>query len=212
MKYINLILFLLGGCSFLMGQSARSEPQSSYQGSYSYEVQRDFESTRLGTKNLEAFEHRAKQKIKDFVDYVNLIANQDYDLELRKHAAEMTKDLFANQQVMVKTHWLSGNRLKGYKLKDFIRTVETLEATELSITLTDIKLTKALNPIEKEYRGSFLAQQTLSLKNKGKTQKVSSYKDVEIEIVLKQVSKKFGDQEQKIWELFLGNITVLERP
>lgn len=196
----------------LMGQNAEPRNNSSYQGTYSYEVNRDFEREHLQQKNLDAFACRAKQKVKDFVDYVNLIANQDYDLELRKHAAEMTKKMFVNQQVVIKTHWFSGKHLKGYNLETFIKILEDLEGTKLSITVEDFKMIEALTPDKKEYKGILVAKQILSLENSGKLQKVSPYKDLEVEIILKQIPKKFGKQEQKIWELFLGNITVLENP
>ncbi|MCP4438074.1 MAG: hypothetical protein GY810_03950 [Aureispira sp.] len=214
LRIIYIIIFCLGLNLSSRGQNAsyNTNNNSSYKGAYGYEVKRDFENTRLQQKNLDAFECRAKQKVKDFVDYVNLLANEEYGKELRTHAAGLTKALFVNERIVIKSHWFSGKKMKEHSLTAFIRALQDLDGTTLTVSVVDIKTAVPLTRTGEGYVGRLVAKQTLELKKNDKVQGVSPYKELEVGIVLKRIKKKFGKQEQEIWELFLGDVTVLENP
>lgn len=82
-----------------------------------------FQRDNLLPIQLESFDLRGQQKLRDFVDYVNIIRNKTYDEELRTQARELALSLFVDGYALPK--WIDQGEI--VKLQE-IKTQTTFSA------------------------------------------------------------------------------------
>ena len=59
-------------------------------------LESEFEVSKLSAVQLEAFEARAIQKLRDLSDYYQVVGEDSYPLEMREQAVRLIKDLFSD--------------------------------------------------------------------------------------------------------------------
>lgn len=62
-------------------------------------VKKEFESDYLKSESLYAYGERAKQKLLDFADYLNIVKDTALDTNFRKHARNMMQGLFYQKKL-----------------------------------------------------------------------------------------------------------------
>lgn len=165
----------------------------------------DLTSDTLKEINMDAFEQRGIQKIKDFNNYIQIITDQSYDQSLRDHASTLALQLFINNQASINNKILVKNK-NANTIDKWLEMLKQEQFESLKITINSIEIKQKLIYYEEGvYRGSILYHVTYSKSTKGAPEKIEQA-IVLAEINLKQVEEKIGDNSIKAWKVFLSAI------
>ena len=168
------------------------------------ELETQFTADYLSPDRLAALEVRAQQKLIDFADYVTLIGNPTIDSTFRQQAKEQAHQLFIHPQTLVA--WEEENLV----LESFLHKMEQRSDNQLYI-IQNIEVVQPLKqdsarqePIRRDsaqqYSGLLTFSQLLA------TEGQETAYPRKVEIWVKKVDKKFGNEQKKVWEGFLGSI------
>jgi len=152
------------------------------------------EEDQLSPENIEAFEELAIQKLRDFMDYLDIISNPDYESEFRSQALSMAEALFFEGEIM--DSLLTSNQ-GIINIETFLSEVSNQKHGVLTPKIKAVKVSK---PFELE--GDELIGE-LSFDQKVNKQKVSRT----VTIILKQTTKDFGKTQKFVWSVFLRHIS-----
>jgi hypothetical protein len=102
-RTLKYLVILSGGMLTLASPTCEDEVSSDKEMQLKREalqaVAEDFRTESLTSKNLEAFESRAKEELMDYADYLNIVYDQNLDSVFRDRAGENIKDLFTGRSV-----------------------------------------------------------------------------------------------------------------
>jgi hypothetical protein len=139
-----------------------------------------------------AFEERAAQKVNEFADYLRLMADTSYDLELRENAYGLALDQFEE-----------GSRVSSEDVEMpvhlFLQYVLTSDTSYGDYAITDIQIDTMLTIAK---RNGVLTCTIVGLE--GGSARCS------IRFSLSRTRKLFGKKEQEVWGVYLGNIAPAE--
>ncbi len=146
------------------------------------------EAPMLSESELSFFESRAVQKLEDYYEYLNLIQQSELDSTFKQQAIDMAKALFYNQQTI--------DSNLGY-----LSQIETaLDSTIILDKALKLNRITTATPFKAANNNSYQMQLNHQVKHsKGKANRSAV-------VLLIQVRKKFGDQEKRVWEVFLKSI------
>lgn len=154
---------------------------------------------RLSPAQLQAFELRAQQKLRDFFDYLTLVGDPSLDSTFRAEAAKQATDLFVNPQAVVRivaTEQPAKDRAIGPWLEALAQSDEAVTflsgepALSRPLTLGD----------SLQYRGELL----MTLPSDGDAE--SEARTYQVSVLVKRVAKDFGEDEMQVWEVFLKGV------
>lgn len=189
-----LILLLSTGCATAYRDNAAEEQPVEV--ALSDEALDDqFTSEQLSEARLRAMETGARQKLQDFVDYLNIAGNPALDSTFRQEAVRQTERLFTNPQATIDLSLdptTGGARsMSGWlKILSRSRAQKTFAVEHLAIS----------QPLTADGRLQYRGTLSFSLSH-GDT-KASQQAD----ILVKKVYKEFGREKEWVWEMFLGDI------
>lgn len=156
-------------------------------------LEAQFTSERISTYELEAFEIRAQQKLQDFSDYMNLIADSTLDSTFREQAIRQALALFVSNNTPVAVH------PKKETVEDLLHHLR-YSGESWNYTIQSIEILHRLRPtMGQQYRGVLSFQQTLSQENGPAITRQAN-------ILVKKVEKTFGEKREWVWEVFLAGI------
>lgn len=187
LKFGIAICLLCANVLFIEAQSMQPLPQKSEADQFSSET--------INKSRLQAFEQRAIQKVRDFNDYLVLIADDGYDIELRKFALNSALSLFSSPASSVFLVHVSSK--KKMTIEGFL--TEQLNEKRV-FHIQNIKPRQAFVKLGNSYQGQLAFEYREGKKAKQKAA---------IEIVILKIEKQFGSETRWIWEVKLGNITTL---
>ena len=146
------------------------------------------------------------QKVEDFVDYLELISNKDYDLAFRKQAIEMAENLFANKKASIINPEKELTEKKEISINKYIESVLNSNYSKIETEISTLKLSKSLGLLKKgDYWGEIYFTQTNSYYKDSKLlKKVTINKKAKITLI--KTNKKFGNKEANVWNVFLVDI------
>ncbi|MEM8886931.1 MAG: hypothetical protein AAGD28_03015 [Bacteroidota bacterium] len=136
---------------------------------------------------LEAFEERGTQKLRDFLDLVFFLQDKGLEESLRKHVEEQVRALYISGE----------NPFMEYKsLDEFLKTqafpYQKNEQVEILLT----------SPFQLGEKG-YAAEVSFSLpKSSGEMEKIKA------QLVMKKQVKKFGEESLELWEVLIEEIKV----
>ena len=169
-------------------------------------IRNEFVSDDLSEKSLRAFEGKAKEKLIDFADYLNIYSDKSLDKAFKEQAHQMILDLFISDSTSVII--LPRGRMKedSYTLKQFLNLDLLLNYNFHEIIFDSIKISKPLYPINDFcYTGSLnFSQQVKYVSSFDPSDELSSNRKVDI--IATKVRKPFGSDTLQIWRVFLGKI------
>lgn len=188
MKYILFILFVFAAKNML-AQSANTDRQPK-----TMRIESSFTSQKLNATQLAGFETRAKEKVGELADYINLLADPANPTEWRAQAYAIALAAFETPKTEI-----SG--FGGKKTQTAKAFLEQLKASKNTYKWSIGKITTEQSGSEKNgaYRGSlsFELQQTGD-------KKAAAFR---AEFVVSKVEKTFGSSRQSVWEVRLGKIS-----
>ncbi|MEX1001808.1 MAG: hypothetical protein WDZ35_06810 [Crocinitomicaceae bacterium] len=155
----------------------------------------DLSKDALDQKDLEAYQRRASEKVKEYYQQLEIMANEEHKSAVRDKAMEMAvKEFEAGSQI-----YLNG---KAEKITDYLK--EYRKGTTYK-TLNSIEVLQGFVPSEE---GFYLCKFKVkySLLNSKNKDAVSTEKSEVISVKLLRKEKNFGSTKKLIWELYLSEI------
>ncbi|MEL6250409.1 MAG: hypothetical protein AAFR87_00245 [Bacteroidota bacterium] len=181
-KYFFLSIWVILLPQVFYAQSASMGATSSYD-----RLEASFQGDTFSDLQLEAFEDRAKQKVKDFLDLAFFLQEKDLEESLRKHVEDQLRGLYVSEE----------HPFLAYKnLNEFLKTQSFpyQKKEKLEILLT--------SPFQAGEKG-YAAEASVSLlKSSGEVEKLKA------RLVMKKQIKKFGEESLELWEVLIAEIKV----
>ncbi len=194
-KYWYILFMFFSCCNWSIAQQAGSYERSA---DYTYkQLESNFCGNALSGERLDAFMERAKQKVDEFLDYMRIIQDENYDTEIKTYALEEARRLFdENAQIKGETN---------SSVKAFLEAV--LNGDTSFTTNHNITVEESFKPSGEAMTGYGLVSEysaIILLKDKNSyAGNVHSFK-----IVLKKVNKQFGYEKKSVWEVLLSDIEI----
>ena len=173
------------------------------------QIRRDFVSEYLLEEELVAYTEKARQKLFDFADYLNIYAAENMDTLLRDQAKGMIYRLFfrkdATSTLRVATTVTDGK--KENKISDLLKDIDTSGHASLLFMIADMR---TLEPLHQEnferYSGKLGCRfSILAYDDRDTTLLHETYK--EVSILTTRTSKHFGSTApMQVWQVFLDEI------
>ena len=163
------------------------------------ELNEQFTSEQLSETRLRAMEVRARQKLQDFIDYLNIIANPTLDSTFRKEAVQQAEQLFVDPQAKVN---LSPDN-QATEMLTVHRWLEALRHTQepQSFVADEPVVIQPLTADENfQYRG------TLAFTLLAGSTPTPTRTERQADVLVKKVYKEFGREKEWVWEMFLEDI------
>ncbi len=158
---------------------------------------------RLSEENLEAFEVRAEQKLQDFAEYVGILSDPEKGSALRKRAREQLLELFVDPTTRISSFPGPEGETRSYSVERLTKELEEASSAKLRISLEEVKSSPFQRTEEERYEGKLEFRMIREYQGKeGGTQEG----EYEVRTLMKRVPKRFGDEEELVWELFLGQM------
>ncbi|MGK7393436.1 MAG: hypothetical protein ACNS62_02650 [Candidatus Cyclobacteriaceae bacterium M3_2C_046] len=149
-------------------------------------IESQFISNHLTSKNLDAFELRAIQKLEDFNDYLAILTHPQYDQELKLNAMQQASSLFLHPGIDVNFSGISS-------LEHFLKTTLEHSSETPLLDISEIKVKEKLTPhSDLTYQGLITFRE--------------NQQDKTARMILKKTPKQFGQENLQVWEIFLGEI------
>ena len=168
------------------------------------DLKNEFKSDELTEKSLNAFEVKAKQKLVDLSDYLNIYTVKSTDESFRIQARQMIQDLFISENVRINDLLLNEPDRKDISITDFLN--RKFQYNLLNLKFDSIRISEPLHRTnELNYTGSLKFSRFMKALTSTDTLIVSPTK-MEVEIFVSKVKKAFGNDTLQVWNVSLGNI------
>lgn len=200
MRKILLVIVAIFMLSNVMAQAAQAGMNK---------LEDDFVKLGLTAENIKAFEFRAKEKLIDFCNYIELISNKSIDEKLRKHAQTTAINLFTSEDCSIHDSSLpmenSDFNVSGY-LQELFQTGYSKIVGEAK----NIEVTNSLKPLEENYYSGTIKYVYVA-KFYDREGKMIREEEInkQVGFTLTRELKKFGTEEKKIWVVMLCDILTL---
>jgi hypothetical protein len=148
--------------------------------------QAPFTQETLSPDDVQSFEARAMEKVKDFYNYLNIISNPQYDIKLRQEAEKQAIDLFSGNDCTVDKKAIT-------KFLDSCRVLKAALSWQVSNVTSKTELVKNGD----SYTGMLTGSVTVGT-SAGSTKNIS--------IILARKQKQFGGDMEMVWTVSLYNI------
>lgn len=203
-----ILLMIFAEWPALFAQSV----QKGDQGPAQKVLKKELTSEEPSKASLKAFESRAEQKLKDLGEYLEIASDSSYSKAFRKRAAEQAIQLFDHGE----------EKLEGFPLNETERSDTTVQGffqilVSKSSPLIETRFRSiGTSPLEEEkekkarYRGELRFELICEFR-KHPEEEAFAQRRVEMEgtSILKKVAKRFGDEEEEVWEVFLGSLRTV---
>ena len=195
---VLLVTLVASGCATANRESSADEALAE---ATPTEVELNDQLTRdqLSDAQLSAFEIRAQQKLRDFIDYLNIVSNPTLDSAFRTEATRQAEQLFTDSGAAVGL-WSGHEESEKLSVRSLLATlIHTQES--IAFTIDSLIVRQSITPEDSaQYRGSLSFR--VSNTNSGKTGNAEHQADV----VVRKKRKTFGEEAEVVWAVFLGDI------
>jgi len=191
-KYIWIIIILYLVCSARTcteNEDAAAKREEQYIKELKDSVKHVFMSDSLSAQSLRSFEITAIDRLNDFADYLKIVSDTSLELKFRQHAFEVAGNLLVNAKTGIET-W-NKNDLKGANY--WARPEQVIIRTPF------------VRENDTTYAGSLsFYQKWISFSDPQQTGNLSG--PLIINIYLVRSLKSFGNQQLRVWDVYLGEI------
>lgn len=164
----------------------------------------------LSELRVDEFESRALEKAKDLGVYIKLIASKTTPRQDAQDAIELAVDLFVDEERQVQVSSLTRNNKNSYPVRTYFNRLQLLQYSNVQVEWYDVhKVSDIRLGTDGKYYGAITVYQRFT----GSTGDGVSYSDVTektIEVILDRIVKNVGGTTVNTWEVFLGDIKVVE--
>jgi hypothetical protein len=207
-KYIWILIVIYIFCSARTcneNEKATEKQKEQYTMNLMNSVKNVFTSDSLSDHFLRAYEITAIEKLNDFADYMKVISDTTLDLRFRQKSAELVRNLFVSDKIIL-SKWSKNYPESGLYTLD--KTIEYLlsEGTLAWIEPVDIR---SIVPFALKNDSTWIGMLKCNLEyfslSKKDTSKMPD-RDIYVNIYLIKRVRYFGQEEIKVWQVYLGDI------
>ena len=208
-KYLYLLLAVVGYIT-LCSRSCSEQGQSQAVSGENMlikeknDIKTEFESAYLSGNSLKAFESKAKQKLTDLSDYLNILSNPAMDSSFKALSGKMIIDLFNADSIRITD--LITNKKDGEKFSVTELLRRTSQFGAAKIIFDSIKVIEPLHAVSGDrYTGrlAFSRKYQRGISNNS----ISSYSiPGSADFSVEKIKKSFGGDTLQVWNVKLGTI------
>lgn len=168
----------------------------------------EFDSEYLTAERQSALTEKAKQKLNDFSDYLNLTADQKMEITFRKQAQATASSLFysRNPDIYIPlptNHGISNTNT----LQSLFASIDAGAYSSIAFHITNLGIRDPLT-LENDtlYQGQLGCHINVQGITTADTVKITSG-PLLVDVMVVRTSKKFGNKKtRQVWQVFLGDI------
>lgn len=168
------------------------------------DIRNEFESEFLPEKSLTAFESKAKQKLIDLSDYLNILSDGSIDSSFKEQSKVMALNLFVSDTISISNCLTNVLDFRKESIKNFIKNTTSTGSKE--IVLDSIRVIKQLHfTADNCYKGRL----TFVRRMRNRSAKDSIWSapiSLQTEFIVSKIKKSFGTDTLQVWNLSLGTI------
>jgi hypothetical protein len=169
-------------------------------------IKNEFESDELSRKSLRAFEAKAKQKLVDLADYLDIYTDKLIDESFKDQARQMILDLFISDSVLINNRLSGENDEIVLPVREFLKTELASVYTSADFMFDTLEIAAPLRRIDDlNYIGRLSFSRMVKMCNSTDTL-IAGPGKLEAEIFVARVKKSFGSDTLLVWKVFLGEI------
>ena len=162
-----------------------------------------FETDTLSDEQLNVFQQRARQKVQDFINYIEIISNKTYDAQMRLLARNQIEELFADSSVLV-TISIAEGKINPKPVSVFLNDVYQSEYDSIKIKTDFIVVTQPKIANETATYIGFIRVKLNIVGYKNAQISFNSHAVHEAKTIIRKTQKHFGEESRMIWTVMLG--------
>ena len=167
-------------------------------------IRNEFESEFLPEKSLTAFEYKAKQKLIDLSDYLNILSDGSIDSSFKEQSKVMALNLFVSDTISIRNCLTNDTDFRKVSIKNFVK--GSTFAGSKKIIFDSIHVTEQLHITSDHiYQGrlAFLRRMKYS---SAKDTLWSPPTSLQAEFFVSKINKSIGADTLHVWHISFGTI------
>lgn len=167
----------------------------------------------LNEEEYQTYRSKAKVKVDDFMNFLNIISNKDLDASEKDKVIEQTVKLFTpNSTIQVSMKMPDGSiRVTTRKIEDYLKRLKLSPYSSINIEWTDVQYVSELKQEDDgNYYGTISGEQRFTGYDKSGEVKYTDVTQKNVKVMVKSYKKIVEAIENQRWDVFLGNIAVIE--
>jgi hypothetical protein len=210
-KYLVILLSLLAFLLFSSKRCDSPEGENTAEDEITSKatvdsINNSFKADHLSEQSLRAFEEKAKEKVVDFADYLQIYTDKSLDESFKKHLRQMILDLFISDTIHIILKVADERGENNLAINKFLETVSVPVENSMKIIFDSIVLWEPLQRInELNYKGTLKFSQKVELPSAINSAGLDSVSK-QVDIIATKISKHFGSDTVQIWQVYLGDI------
>lgn len=168
---------------------------------------------KLNEEEYQTYRKKAKVKVDDFVSFLNIITDKTLDASEKDKAIEQTVKLFTpGSTIQVSMKMPDGTiRTTNRKVEDYLKRLKLSPYASVNIEWTDVQYISELKQeSDGNYYGTITGEQRFSGYDKAGNVKYTDITQKNVKVMVKSYKKMVEAAENLQWEVFLGNIGIVE--
>jgi len=164
----------------------------------------------LPAERVAEFEQIALEKAKDLGAYIEIISDRSSAPQDVDNSVELAISLFLDEYQTVQVSSVNRSMVQSYRIRKYLGRLRLLPYRKVEIEWFDVH---QVSDIKLGTDGRYHGVITVYQRFKGYTGDQISYEDVtekNIEIILDKISKNVGGTIVNNWDVFLGDLNVIE--
>lgn len=168
---------------------------------------------KLNDEEYQTYRKKAKVKVDDFVSFLNIITNKELDATEKDKAIEQTIKLFTpGSTIQVSMKMPDGTvKMTTRKVEDYLKRLKLSPYSSVNIEWTDVQYISELKQeTDGNYYGMITGEQRFSGYDANGNVKYTDITQKNVKVMVKSYKKIIEAIENQQWEVFLGNIGIVE--
>lgn len=168
---------------------------------------------KLNDEEYQTYRKKAKVKVDDFVSFLNIITNKELDAAEKDKAIEQTIKLFTpGSTIQVSMKMPDGTvKMTTRKVEDYLKRLKLSPYSSVNIEWTDVQYISELKQeSDGNYYGMITGEQRFSGYDANGNVKYTDITQKNVKVMVKSYKKVIEAIENQQWEVFLGNIGIVE--
>jgi hypothetical protein len=199
---VGYILLSSKSCSEGKENNAISQEESLIQEKIN--VKNEFASEFLSGKSILAFESKAKQKLTDLSDYLNILSDSSMDHSFKDQSKQMVLNLFISDTTVISNLVINDADSRKETVKKFAETIRFRDNNKIMID--SIRVIEQLHVTsDKNYKGRLAFSRRLMSRLAKDSVSMHSV-PLQAEFFVSKIKKSFGTDTIQVWNLSFGTI------
>jgi hypothetical protein len=169
-------------------------------------INKVFEADYLSEQSLRAFELKAKQKLTDLADYLQIYCDPSLNGSFRDHTREMILDLFLSDSIHIMLQVSDEMKERDMTINEFLKLFPVPAENSTGFIFDSVVLSESLHRVsEFIYAGSLEFSRRYGVHAGTPSGSPGSVRK-NVDIIAAKIGKQFGRDTLQIWQIYLGDI------